>query len=820
MNYSKDKDKNLHIYNEDNIYCSPRRFNRTYNTFNQYTFLKSSKTHTIRLTKNVKKNFFSHNKRILSENYLNNNYFYNHEKILTYHQNNKKSKTLYSTKKQKIMKNLSLTHKNMLKNTLTQSKLYKLVVKTARENFLKKKREKDTFITMIENNQDEKNEILSFEHDETQTMHKTKEESNDANEQSNKINNRKSKLKQTKNDIMSKKMKNNTMLLDFNKKIINIKKANFSNNNILLSEKDLNSYSKDRNYNNIHSKKKVSFNNTYTEKNKSFDLSRLKPISLPCIKFNNTIDNYFKYMIEGTRNDKHLLAKTCIAKLRFEIINKALIEHYRTTMERNEFPVNLANTMYDFYVKGKKYFYEFDDLHKKYLAFLYLEIKKHNLKLNELLDEIENLSSENNKILKLILDKKEQIKMYEALKRLCLMIKHKTRNINDIPEEEFTKYGIINEFINKNNNNEEKKIKGEESKKNKEELSKNARKKLFSNKNLIRTSSSKKRVSCIKEKKRASSFFEKKHFVIKQQIPIFNTTDEFFKKFEEGNEDLFKIYDLYSNSFYEKMELKSEIQDENRIEQSSDSKFTHNLIKKRNNELMLLKEKNKRLINFKNILLGKKNHNKSQIILFNNNNDEKSNNNISEKTENIKFVLDENEKTVSLFKIYKKVRAILLDPEINIENILKDRKLYNIIKEKKTLKDIRFNGEVYSKEVFHIKILELIYLKLIEWKKKCLNNKNTRKHYLKIKNEREKFLKIYKCKQKLIDDQIHLMKRNDIIFNKTNKITILKNKRIDPFYKRYLFEDIIKNKELKKKKDNNKSGYESKNDIFFNYFQY
>ena len=61
-------------------------------------------------------------------------------------------------------------------------------------------------------------------------------------------------------------------------------------------------------------------------------------------------------MIEGTRNDKHLLAKTCIVKLCFEIINKALIEHYRTTMERNEFHVNLANTMYEFYMSKEKIF--------------------------------------------------------------------------------------------------------------------------------------------------------------------------------------------------------------------------------------------------------------------------------------------------------------------------------------------------------------------------------------------------------------------------------------------------------------------------------
>jgi hypothetical protein len=338
-------------------------------------------------------------------------------------------------------------------------------------------------------------------------------------------------------------------------------------------------------------------------------------------------------------------------------------------------------------------------------------------------------------------------------------------------------------------------------------------------------SPNKRRGSHIKEKKRRrSSFFEKKNFVIRQQIPIFKNADEFFKKFEEGNEDLFKIYELYSNSYYEKLELKSEIHSENRIEQSPDFIFTHNTIKKMNNELMNLKEKNKRLNLLKYKLLGKKNHNLSEITLFNINNDEKENNNISEKkimnTEKIKFVLDENEKTISLFKIYKKVRAMLLNPEMNIENILKDKKLYNIIKEKKTLKDIRYNGQIYSKEVFHIKLLELVYLKLIEDKNKCLKNQNTRKIYLKIKNEREKFLKIYKSKQKLLDDQMRVVKRNDMIFNKTNKITILKTNRNDPFHKRYLYEKLIKDEEIRKKNEINKLNLESEKDKFYNYFQY
>jgi len=842
----------FNLHNEDQIYNStnsPNRFNRTYNILGHFNNFKSSRTHSINITKNLKKNIFSHNKRI-SQDYLKENYFYNHEKILTLCQNNKiekekRCKTFDINKQKKIFKSLGSLHRNLLKNRLTQSNLYKLIEKSANANYIKEKkeRERNTFITMIEEDNKDENNMLDLEKEESLLNKRINEEINITNDYyfNNYIENyndiKKNKLLKNynyNNNIISNKRKKNAMLLKFNKNITNkkilISNYNYNNkSNNILSEPKLNSYNNKDNKKNIL-KKKVNFNQTCIEKNKSLDLSKLKPIFLPCIKFNSTLSNYFQYIIEGNRNDKHTLAKTCIAKLRFEIINKALMEHYKTTLEKNEFPINLVNTMFNFYLKGQKYFFEFDDLYKKYLAFLSLEIKKYNLELNDLLEQREILFNENNIILKQIIELKEQIKMYEAFKRLCLMIKYKKRNIEDIPKEEISKYGIINDLNNTNKNDiiEEKMKQKEEDNKNKDDDSESN----FPQKPLsksFRTNSIKKRGgSNNKERKRGSFFFEKKDIIIYQQIPIFENIDEFFKRFAEENEALFKHYEIYNNSYYEKAKLKFDIQDENKIEQSPESKYNSNIVKKMNKELFLLKEKYKKLNIFKNTLLGKKNKNPNninQLSLFNINNNENENNK-TEKNKNIinadkiKFVLDENEKNISLFKIYKKVRSILLNPEINIEKILKDKKLYNIIKEKKTLKDIRFNGEVYSKEVFHIKILELVYLKLIEWKKKCLNNKNTRKHYLKIKNEREKFLKIYKCKQKLIDDQIHLMKRNDIIFNKTNKITILKNKRIDPFYKRYLFEDIIKNKELKKKKDNNKSGYESENDIFFNYFQY
>ena len=839
----------LNLHNEDQIYNSPNspnRFNRTYNILGHFNNFKSSKTYSINITKNLKKNIFSHNKRIISQDYLKQNYLYNHEKILTLYQNNKlekekRCKTFDINKQKKIVKSLGSLHRNLLKNRLTQSNLYKLIEKSANDNYIKKKkeREKNTFITMIEEDNKDENNILDLENQESLLNKRINEESNITNDYDNNYIENYKDIKKNKllknykynNNIINNKRKKNAMLLKFNKNITNkkISISNYNNNsNNILSEPKLNSYNNKDNKKNIL-KKKVNFNQTFVEKNKSLDLSKLKPIFLPSIKFNSTLSNYFQYIIEGNRNDKHTLAKTCIAKLRFEIINKALMEHYKTTLEKNEFPINLVNTMFNFYLKGQKYFFEFDDLYKKYLAFLSLEIKKYNLELNDLLEQREILFNENNIILKRIIELKEEIKMYEAFKRLCLMIKYKKRNIDDIPKEEISKYGIINYLNNTNKNDiiEEKMKQKEEDNKNKDNSESNFPKKSLS-KSFRNNSTKKRRGSNSKERKRASFFLEKKNFVIYQQIPIFENIDEFIKKFAEENEALFKHYEIYNNSYYEKAKLKSDIQDENKIEQSPESKYNINIVKKMNKELFLLKEKNIKLNIFKNTLLGKKNKNQnniSQISLFNINNNEKENNK-TEKNKNIinsdkiKFVLDENEKTISLFKIYKKVKSILLNPEINIEKILKDKKLYNIIKEKKTLKDIRFNGQVYSKEVFHIKILELVYLKLIEWKKKCLNNKNTRKHYLKIKNEREKLLKIYKCKQKLIDEQMHLMKRNDIIFNKTNKITILKNKKIDPFYKRYLFEDTIKNKELNKKKDNNRSGIESENDIFFNYFQY
>ena len=812
MSYTNYND--IYLSNQNDICSSPNRINRTSNLFGTYKFKKSNKTPIIKITKNIKKNFFTHNKKVLSKNFIKENYLYNHDKILTYHQNlknekDKRCKTFDMDKENRIYKHLNCLHKYMLRGKLVQSKLYKLIEKSANDKYIKKKREKEknTFITMID--EEDLNENEKKENPKTPNPYKDVINYN--------INNLK-KFKLFKNykdeginSGASYKFNKNTPLFNFSKNATGVKNMKYDKINF-FPESQLKSYlyreDKDDVNNNIY-KKILSHNEAYNSNTKSLELSNLKPISLPQIKFNSSLNNYFKYILEGNQNDKDALSKTSIAKLRFQIINKTLSENYKKTLENKEYPINLADTMFHYYLKQQKYFFAFDDLYKKYLSFLFLEIKKCNLQLNNLLEKREKIFNENNIILKKISDLKEEIKKYEDFKRLCLMVKYKAKDINDIPLEFLSIYGI-----KLNNNTITEETKDQNINKRKEEIkirsAKRPKKTIIYNVN-------KKRESNFKEKNRSSVSIGNK-IIMTQEKPVFENIDEFFQKYNEGNDNILKKFAIYNNYFYEKKDYESEFKIEKEIEQSANSKYIKNLIKKYSEELDVLKEKNQRLTAFKIYLLNIKdqdynNHNYIKPNLINNKDIENKNNN------SFSFYIEENKHSISLFKIYNKVREILLNPEINIEDLLKINKLYSIIKEKKTIKDIKLNGNTYSKEVFHIKVLELLYLKLINLRKKCLTNSYLRRKYIRIKNEREKELKIYKAKKTVLDQQLYLMKRNDEIIDKNNKITFAQNKRVDLYNKRYLYDDIIKNKKKIKQKIN-KSKIESESDNNYNLISY
>jgi hypothetical protein len=407
------------------------------------------------------------------------------------------------------------------------------------------------------------------------------------------------------------------------------------------------------------------------------------------------------------------------------------------------------------------------------------------------------------------------------------MIKYKTTNIQEIPNEELIKYAIKNRrksVINIISNGEKQTTTNEsESKEANSNANKNIpRKSLGYSFSLVKKRGSLKlnNSNTIKEKMKFIS--NSKNPEVSPQLPIFEKSDELFKKLGEEYNKIFKKFEMYNKSFYEKKMVEFDIMKENESEQTIDMMNTNKMIQKMTKELVFLKEKNKKLILFKNAILNIKIKNKSnsEIMLskmndINNieNNDNDSNNN---NTLNYK---EENEKSITLFQIYKKVKEILLNPEINIEKILNINKLYHIINEVKTKKYIRLNGELYSKEIFCIKILEKLYLELIMWKKSCLKNKNLGARFLKYENEREKDLKMYKNNQKILEQKMYIIKRNKEILDKANKVAVFKNRKIDPFPKRYLHDNIIK-KHLNDQNKINNQRKEKDSDNFYNNLEF
>ena len=830
---------NLNI--EGNILNSTRRFNQTFSIFDKFKYINSYELESKRMKKNIKSSL--NYKKILSHDLVKGkqNYLYNHRNIFSNNYQNKKSKKdkndiRFKTfeVKNSIIRDINSLHKNILRNKLIGSNLYDLIQKNAYANFIrtkKEKGEKKTFLTMIEHDQFEDNKnIFDFDKPEETPIanEKEKEKEKERNNSyfNTENNEKKSNALKYKKDIIQNSIKKNTISLNFNQNIKIIKKS-YNNTENIISKTD----------NNISDIKKDNYNEIFVNnnKNKSLDYNKLKPISIPCIKFNNILDNYFKNILGDYRDSKTTEAKKVMSKLKYAILSKEQLENYTTTLENKELPKIIADNMYRYFKKGQKYYFEYDDLYKKYLLFLSVEIIKNKFDLNKLIETKENLFNSNLKLLKRISDLKEKLKTYDLFKKLFLRIKYKSKDLEDIPIEEMYKYGIKtnNNFYHKNTL-----IFKKEGENKKSDIKGSPRKSLRNSSHLFSKRSPNKLTRAKTVRLRNVPINKNINLDIPAQLPVFEDVDEFIAKFGEEYEDLFKKFESYNKSFYEKTKLEIDFRRESENQQSRDSNYNYDIIKKMEIELFYLKEKNKKLVRFKNKLIGKKQvNNKNQIIfindktkekkekqnIYNKNNIEKSRSNDKNKNkiinnsykeinyQNEDYVLEENEKTIALFKIYKKVKQVLLNPEINIERILEKKNLYNIIRETKTKKDIRFNGEVYSKEVLCIKLLELLYLKLIIWKKICLKNNNLRKQFLKIEYEREKQLKLYKARQKTLVQKINIIKRNGDALNKVSKIVFSQDRRNDPFHKRYIYDKLMK-QNLKDKNKNNKSEEESESE--------
>ena len=709
-----------------------------YNTLTSFNFSKSNKNYIQKL----KNNFIHYTISNFSRNLEKENYKYNKKKVISLHKNLDLANNRKNFDYKKLKKNENI-HKSILIKKLKQSKIYKTVEKTANENYLKEKRKKNMFITTIEEYNDNSIENLTPK----------KESKNDNNNLNNNIFSRKNKIHLSLNpsinaykfdDVITPKISYDIKNKSPNKKLLSL--SLFDNRNI--------------------------FFNPY----------KISNITLPCIKFNNSLN-----ALSVNPNQKNSLSKVCVAKLKIEIIKQTLTSYYKRFLEERDFPKDLNDAIFRFSIRYQKFFFIYDDLIKKYMMQLENEIKKNNILLNKLKTKKDKLINENEAILKQILALQEKVKIYESFNNLCLNLKYKA-NQNQISS-------------NTNKSASESTSK-----------SKQISKEISKSKSPLKSPGRRKRNSTFKSKKdpkksilglKKSSEVENNSIYIPQKVKeVLKNTEEIQIIFEDRDYKVFHEYERYNKSIYNKIELVLEYNKEKKNE-NYEMENNEDLINHLENIVFKLKRKNQYLIEYKtNLIKIQKNQNEKNDLIY-------------------AYSKDNNNKNDDIImpKIYKKIKDILLNPKINLEKILEQKKLYQIIKEKDFILNIAYKGEIYSEELFNLKILESLYLKMIQWKEKCLSNENTRKKYMKIKSEREKELKYLKCEQNLLEEKMNFFKKKLELINKNNKIIFIRNRKYDPFYKKFIKDSITK-KRLKFQKNIDKNQYESENDKYNNYLYY
>jgi hypothetical protein len=283
----------------------------------------------------------------------------------------------------------------------------------------------------------------------------------------------------------------------------------------------------------------------------------------------------------------------------------------------------------------------------------------------------------------------------------------------------------------------------------------------------------------------------------KKARELFKNTQEIQEIFEEREKKVFLVYKKYIDLIYDTNKLSLENQNEKAKNKITPEIKENNLIfEKSKNELILLKLRNKELKNYKNAL------NKSK-----------------KNEENIDFMNNKKREKNKESKILKKLKEIIFYHKINIDKISGLKKMFQILEEKEYNDCIIYKGKTYTKEIFYLQILEYIFLKMEEWKNKCLSDKNLREKYIKIKNERDKEMKYLKCEQNLMEEKMNTMKKNYEIMNKNNKIIVVSKRKFDPFYKKYM-KDEIEQKRKKSLEDFDKKKQNDQIDKYNDYLYY
>ena len=562
-------------------------------------------------------------------------------------------------------------------------------------------------------------------------------------------------------------------------------------------------------------------------------------------KFNDIIGNmnnslYCQGKLTSTRGLRNGLTEQIISKIRYSVINKIKKEFYKTQTEIQETPLDILKKYEFLQTKNKKYYLIFEDIIKKYFRYINTQIDDEKYHLFVLKEQRESLKQQIVSIHKKIKNQNDKLNFFQNFMKLLIKIKYNTLSLNTIPENEIKKYGVKISLPNNPSRDKKKKtfilitdIKGNymDFGKRKKTINHTNNKKINQLNHNQKTNrfdtsidfqhhytSMKKNQNFLKKSLRLRS--KNQIDTIDPKVPIFKTADELFIRLKDIESYLHDLYKEYSDKKYMIQILQEEMNKE-KSKEKTDIKIVHNIeeIEILEEKLKKIKEQNTTLVNLRDFLNLKKGDNNIEYK-YNNTNDINDNNNEDEdedEGEEIKIEINEmtNRKRKKI-NFSDKLISILLKFDINIEEFIECKDIYRFLKSPKEIK-IKSQGEKYMKTLFCVKVLEMVYFKLMEKREEYLSNMKTKDMYLKYEEEVDRNNNLKKSREKREREINQRLKRDKEILIKTSKIPIILRKRDDPFSNNIYYERFKKfeKERLKKLKKNVEFDF-----IFNNYIKY
>ena len=586
--------------------------------------------------------------------------------------------------------------------------------------------------------------------------------------------------------------------------------------------------------------------NKYDLDKKKISLSLSPPKKILNYKFTDTLGNldsdyYFEGKLISSRGTRKGLAEQVLSKFYFNVINKLQKDYYQTQYEIQQNPVINLEKYEKFQNLNKKYYKIYEELVKKYFFHLYSQIGEEKYKLELIKEERDRLKDENFQIIKKISLTNEKLLFYQNFMGLLMKIKYNAPSLITIPEEDLRKYGVKvirsvynnhrHEIFSSQKKNFNKrtsyilitdlkesykqqkfsrrktsiniKLKKKKSSNN---ITDNDFKEVKVNKNFKHQQTSLKKIEAISQNPFSSSVKKKSEkLVIPIKEPIFNEVEDLNDRLRNIRNHLTDLFKEYTDKKYFIQTLKMEMEREKyKVKIDKNIQYNNKEIETLKEELMKIKQQNNLYINFKNYLNSAKNNNYVEYTQK-----------IIEKNEAIsKTEKDEEKKKKKKPNFGEKLIKILLSYNFNIETFIECQGIYKFLESPQEIK-INDHGKEYMKILFCIKILEMIFLKLMHQKRVFLSNENTREKYLQYQAiiEKDKHLLIIKEKRK--EKIIQELKKEREILMKASKFAILPRKRDDPFSTKLFYE-----KNRKNEKDKLQMLIKKEENDFQNYFNY